>query len=70
VIAYAVSPRTRETGIRVALGAQTSELRRMFVRERLLLAGIGSALGMLAGGFYLPPTSRTGLAAANVHPGD
>ena len=48
VIAYAVSQRTREIGIRVALGAQGSQLRRMFVREGLLLAGIGSALGMIA----------------------
>ena len=44
VIAYAVSQRTREIGIRVALGAQASELRRMFLREGVLLAGIGSAL--------------------------
>ena len=47
-IAYAVSQRTREIGIRVALGAQASELRRMFVRQGLLLAGIGTALGMIA----------------------
>jgi MacB-like periplasmic core domain len=45
VIAYAVSQRTREIGIRVALGAQGPELRRMFVRQGLLMAGIGSALG-------------------------
>ena len=48
VIAYAVSQRTREIGIRVALGAQGAGLRRMFVREGLLLAGIGAALGMIA----------------------
>jgi putative ABC transport system permease protein len=48
VIAYAVSQRTREIGIRVALGVQASELRQMFVREGLLLAGIGAALGMIA----------------------
>jgi predicted permease len=48
VIAYAVSQRTREIGIRVALGAQTSELRRMFVREGLMLAGIGAAIGVIA----------------------
>jgi putative ABC transport system permease protein len=48
VIAYAVSQRTREIGIRVALGIQASELRQMFVREGLLLAGIGAALGMIA----------------------
>jgi putative ABC transport system permease protein len=48
VIAYAVSQRAREIGIRVALGAQASGLLRMFVREGLLLAGIGSAVGMIA----------------------
>ena len=48
VIAYAVSQRTREIGIRVALGAQAFRLRRMFVREGLVLAAIGSALGMIA----------------------
>lgn len=48
VIAYAVSQRTREIGVRVALGAQGSKLRRMFVREGLVLAGAGSALGMIA----------------------
>ena len=48
VIAYAVSQRTREIGIRVALGAQAYELQRMFVRQGLLLAAIGAALGMIA----------------------
>jgi predicted lysophospholipase L1 biosynthesis ABC-type transport system permease subunit len=48
VIAYTVSQRTREIGIRVALGAQASELQRMFVRQALLMAGIGSALEMIA----------------------
>jgi predicted permease len=48
VIAYAVSQRTREIGIRVALGVQGSDLRRMFVREGLLLAGAGATLGMVA----------------------
>jgi ABC-type antimicrobial peptide transport system permease subunit len=48
VIAYAVSQRTREIGIRMALGAQPTGLKRMFVRHGLLLAGIGAALGMTA----------------------
>ena len=46
VIAYAVSQRTREIGIRMALGAQPAELRQMFVRHGLLLAGIGAAIGL------------------------
>jgi predicted permease len=48
VIAYAVSQRTREIGIRMALGAQPSELERLFVRQGMLLAGIGAALGLAA----------------------
>jgi len=48
VIAYAVSQRTREIGIRIALGAQAGELQRMFVRNGLFLAGVGSGIGLAA----------------------
>jgi putative ABC transport system permease protein len=46
VISYAVLQRTREIGIRVALGAQHAELRWMFVRHGLVLAGFGVACGL------------------------
>ena len=46
VIAYAISQRTREIGIRIALGAQPAGLSRMFVVHGLLLAGVGAALGL------------------------
>ncbi len=46
VISYAVSQRTREIGIRMALGAQRNELTNMFVRQGLWLAGIGAVLGL------------------------
>ena len=46
VISYAVSQRTREIGIRLALGAQESELKWMFVRSAVLLAGAGIAIGL------------------------
>ena len=48
VIAYAVSQRTREIGIRLALGAQKSELKWMFVRSALGLTGIGVGIGLIA----------------------
>ena len=46
VISYSVSQRTREMGIRMALGAQHNQLARMFVRYGLVLAGIGIAIGL------------------------
>ncbi len=46
VLSYAVSQRTREIGIRMALGAQRQEVTRMFVRDGLGLALIGIACGL------------------------
>src|ERR1700733_5404743 len=46
VISYTVSQRTREIGIRLALGAQRSELKWMFVRSALVLTSIGIAIGL------------------------
>jgi len=46
VIAYAVSQRTREIGIRIALGAPSAGLQGMFVRHGMMLAGIGAVLGL------------------------
>jgi predicted permease len=48
VIAYSVSQRRREMGIRMALGAQHTALTRMFVRHALGLAGVGVACGLAA----------------------
>jgi predicted lysophospholipase L1 biosynthesis ABC-type transport system permease subunit len=48
VIAYSVSQRRREIGIRMALGAEPWELVGMFVRHALALTGVGMASGLLA----------------------
>jgi ABC-type antimicrobial peptide transport system permease subunit len=46
VISYTVAQRTREIGIRLALGARRSELKWMFVRSALLLTMAGVAIGL------------------------
>jgi ABC-type antimicrobial peptide transport system permease subunit len=46
VIAYAVAQRTREIGIRMALGAKREELTGMFVRQGLMLTAMGIAFGV------------------------
>jgi ABC-type antimicrobial peptide transport system permease subunit len=48
VISYAVSQRTREIGIRLALGAQRGSLSWMFIRSALVLTGIGAVIGICA----------------------
>ena len=48
VISYSVSQRTREIGIRLALGAPQPEVTRMFVRHGLVLSAAGAVFGLAA----------------------
>jgi ABC-type antimicrobial peptide transport system permease subunit len=47
VIAYVVAQRSREIGIRLALGAAPGALIRMFVRQGLTLTAVGALVGLL-----------------------
>src|SRR5215831_1790346 len=47
-ISYGVSQRTREIGVRIALGAQSRQVQRMFLQQGLVLAAAGVAIGLVA----------------------
>jgi putative ABC transport system permease protein len=47
LISYSVGQRTHEIGIRVALGADTSAISRMVMRQGLKVAGVGSVIGLV-----------------------
>ena len=46
VIAYIATQRTREIGIRIALGAQSGDVSRLFLRHGLFLTGCGIVIGI------------------------
>jgi len=48
VVSYAASQRTREIGVRMALGAKRAQVRGMVVRQAILPVAIGSAVGLAA----------------------
>ena len=54
VMSYSVQQRTQELGVRMALGAQTSNLRNMVIGQGMMLSGLGVVLGI--GGAFAADT--------------
>jgi ABC-type antimicrobial peptide transport system permease subunit len=68
VMSYSVSERTREIGIRVALGAVRSEIANLVLRETLMVTTAGLALGAF-GAFVITqflPTSGIGWSGSGI----
>jgi ABC-type antimicrobial peptide transport system permease subunit len=67
VLSYVVAERTREIGVRMALGARAEQVRRMVVGQGTRVVGIGVAIGLLAA-FWT--TQALGSLLFNVKPVD
>jgi predicted permease len=67
VISYGVAQRTQEFGVRLALGAQRTDVLRMVVRHGLALAGLGIVVGIIGA---LGVTQLVGSLLVNVTPTD
>lgn len=67
VMAHVVGGRTREIGLRMAVGAQRGDVRGLILRQGMLLAVIGSALGLAIalGGAQLLKTWLYGVSASD-----
>ena len=68
VIAYSVAQRTREIGIRMALGAQKTDMLAMILRQSLTLVVIGLTIGLIASfaGTRLLKSLLFGVGAADI----
>ncbi len=67
VISYGVSQRTREIGVRMALGAQKNDVSNLFLRHAAVLATVGIAIGL---GFAFLLTRWMSALLFNVSPVD
>jgi predicted permease len=65
VISYSVAQRTREVGIRLALGAPHGEILKLIVRQGMLLVGYGLGVGLLLA-LVLMPVAATAVMEAEV----
>ena len=69
LVAYAVAQRTKEIGIRLALGASTRRVTGRFALQGIALAALGAALGVGAAMFFIAVLRRLTPDARPLDPG-
>src|SRR5262249_36772895 len=67
LVAYQVARRTREIGIRMALGAGRLKVVRMFVRQAMIISACGVAIGLVLSVFASRISGST-LGSSKLHP--
>ena len=67
VMSHVVAGRTREIGLRMALGAQLSDVQKLILKQGMFLAAIGSLVGLLVafGGARLMKSLLYGVSASD-----
>jgi ABC-type antimicrobial peptide transport system permease subunit len=67
VMSHVVARRTREIGLRMALGAQLSDVQKLILKQGMLLAAIGSSFGMVIafGGARMMKSLLYGVSASD-----
>jgi ABC-type antimicrobial peptide transport system permease subunit len=68
LVAFSVARRTREIGIRVAVGATTRQVVGQVVREAIGLVGVGWLVGLPAAGLVMRPFAQTLVGAGATGP--
>ncbi len=68
VMVYSVTRRTREIGVRMAIGARAADISKMVTFEAVKLVGLGCALGLLVSVFITRPLAM--FLVAGLAPGD
>src|SRR5438046_106302 len=68
VVSYTVTQRTREIGVRMALGADSTDMLRLVLTKSMLLVGIGTVCGLVASIVATPVLSGLLYGVSTVSP--